>query len=167
MADIQRGELQDNLGNVIYPHTEADLVFCADGESVQEKLVKTEDALGNVTGTTDSLEVSDPNILVSSVATKTLSNTVSAMLENMGEIEIRFGTGTLSNGAETILFEKEMSSNPIVLVTGISPATVNVLGLKVHDVSTAGFSVVGTYVTGSGNISMSTAEYMWLAICKK
>ena len=36
MADIQRGELQDNLGNVIYPHSEADLIFHADGETSQK-----------------------------------------------------------------------------------------------------------------------------------
>ena len=68
MSDILKGELQDNQANTIYPHTEADVVFCADGETAQSKLTKYEDALGNVTGVTDSLEVDDSKVLVSSKA---------------------------------------------------------------------------------------------------
>ena len=74
MADIYKGELQDNLGNTVYPHTESDVVFCADGKTVQEKLAGYENALGSVTGTTNSLEVSDPNILLTSEAGKKLSD---------------------------------------------------------------------------------------------
>lgn len=68
MADIHKGELQDNLGNTMYPHTEADVVFCTDGKTAQEKLTKYENALGSVTGKTDSLKVNDSNILATSKA---------------------------------------------------------------------------------------------------
>lgn len=83
MSDIYKGELQDNQGNTLYPHTEADVVFCADGETAQSKLNKYEDSLGNVTGKTDSLEVDNSNILATSKAVKKLS-------DNMGGL--RFGT---------------------------------------------------------------------------
>lgn len=76
MADIYKGELQDNNGNTIYPHTEADVVFCADGETTQEKLAKYEEGLGHVTGTTDSLEVDDSNILASSKALHKLNQSL-------------------------------------------------------------------------------------------
>ena len=74
MADIYKGELQDNLGNTVYPHTEADVVFCADGKTAQEKLAGYENALGGVTGTSSSLEVNDANILATTEATKKLDN---------------------------------------------------------------------------------------------
>ena len=68
MSDIYKGELQDYEGNTIYPHSEADVIFCTDGETTQSKLNKYENALGNVTGVTDSLEVDDSKILVSAKA---------------------------------------------------------------------------------------------------
>lgn len=68
MSDIYKGELQDYKGNTIYPHSEADVIFCTDGETTQSKLNKYENALGNVTGVTDSLEVDDSKILVSAKA---------------------------------------------------------------------------------------------------
>ena len=73
MADIYKGELQDNKGNTVYPHTEADVVFCSDGERVQEKLAKTEEVLGDSTGKTGSLEVNDSQKLVTSDATYQLA----------------------------------------------------------------------------------------------
>lgn len=33
-------ELQDENGNIIYPHTEADVVFTTEGETVEEALEK-------------------------------------------------------------------------------------------------------------------------------
>lgn len=83
MADIQKGELQDNLGNTIYPHTESDVVFCSDGQTVQEKLAKTETALGNANGKSGSLEVDDPNILATTEATHELS-------QNMGGLKFGY-----------------------------------------------------------------------------
>lgn len=68
MSDIYKGELQDYEGNTIYPHSEADVIFCADGETAQSKMNKYEKALGNVTGVTDSLEVNDSKILASAKA---------------------------------------------------------------------------------------------------
>lgn len=38
MSDIYVGELQDEDGNTVYPHTEADVCFCTDGKNVQEKI---------------------------------------------------------------------------------------------------------------------------------
>lgn len=38
MSEVYKGELQDNLGNAFYPHTEADIVFTSDKRNVQEVL---------------------------------------------------------------------------------------------------------------------------------
>lgn len=76
MADIYKGELQDHLGNTVYPHTEAEIVFCADGKTVQDKLTNHDNAIGNVTGKSDSLEVSDPKILATTVATNKLNESL-------------------------------------------------------------------------------------------
>ena len=73
MSNIYKGELQDNQGNTIYPHTEADLVFCADGTTIQSKVAEMGAVTDGVTGRTDSLEVSDSNILATSKATNALN----------------------------------------------------------------------------------------------
>lgn len=87
MADIYKGELQDNLGNTVYPHTEADVVFCTDGKTAQEKLAGYENAIGNVTGTSGSLEVNDANILATTEATKKLN-------DSFGGLDIRYNSET-------------------------------------------------------------------------
>ncbi len=38
MSDIYKGELQDYEGNTIYPHTESDVVFMMDGQTVEKFL---------------------------------------------------------------------------------------------------------------------------------
>lgn len=38
MSDIYKGELQDYEGNTIYPHTEADIVFMTEGQTVEQFL---------------------------------------------------------------------------------------------------------------------------------
>lgn len=73
MSDIYKGELQDNQGNTIYPHTEADVTFCADGETVQKKITDMEAVTDGVTGRTDSLEVNDSSKLATSAATHQLA----------------------------------------------------------------------------------------------
>ena len=40
MAEILKGEWTDENGNVYYLHTSADLVFCADGKTVEQKMKK-------------------------------------------------------------------------------------------------------------------------------
>lgn len=43
---IKKVEIQDNLGNVYYPHTDANVVFTKDGKTVEESLVNLENELG-------------------------------------------------------------------------------------------------------------------------
>ena len=83
MSDIYKGELQDYEGNTIYPHSEADVIFCADGDTAQSKLNKYENALGNVTGVTDSLEVNDSKILASAKALYKVNSSLMCMLMTM------------------------------------------------------------------------------------
>lgn len=80
MSNVYKGEFQDHEGNVVYPHSQADVVFCTDGETVQSKLNKTENVIGGVTGRTDSLEVDDSNILATSKAVHTLNNSLTEYL---------------------------------------------------------------------------------------
>lgn len=80
MSKIYRGEMQDNLGNTIYPHTEAGLVYCSDGETVQEKLTGTAETLDGITGVSDSTELDDSTKLATSKAVNTLRSNVSSSL---------------------------------------------------------------------------------------
>lgn len=70
MSDIYKGELQDYQGNTVYPHTEADVVFCTDGGNVQERLVEHDTKLNE---TTNSLEVNNKDIIPDSRATYKLA----------------------------------------------------------------------------------------------
>lgn len=79
MSNIYKGEMQDYEGNTVYPHTEADVVFCTDGTTAQSKLNKYENALGSVTGKTDSLEVSDSNVVASAKAVNTLNTNMGGL----------------------------------------------------------------------------------------
>lgn len=38
MSNIYKGEFQDYEGNVVYPHTTADVVFTTDGQTIQKKM---------------------------------------------------------------------------------------------------------------------------------
>lgn len=89
MSDIYKGELQDYEGNTIYPHSEADVIFCTDGETTQSKLNKYENALGKVTGVTDSLEVDDSKILVSA---KALHKVNSSLQDSSSGESFNFGS---------------------------------------------------------------------------
>lgn len=80
MSKIYRGEMQDNLGNTIYPHTEAGLVYCSDGETVQEKIAGTAETLDGITGVSDSTELDDNTKLATSKAVNTLRNNVNSSL---------------------------------------------------------------------------------------
>lgn len=102
MADIYKGELQDNLGNTVYPHTESDVVFCADGETVQEKFAGYDNAIGGVTGRTDSLEVGDSNILATSKSVNTLSNQLGGFTPIVDESGKITGYKTKIGGADTV-----------------------------------------------------------------
>ena len=80
MSKIYRGEMQDNLGNTIYLHTEAGLVYCSDGETVQEKLTGTAETLDGITGVSDSTELDDSTKLATSKAVNTLRSNVNSSL---------------------------------------------------------------------------------------
>lgn len=77
MANTFKGEMQDYEGNVIYPHTDADVVFCTDGETVQNKLNRTENVIGTITGVTDSAEAADSSLLPTAKALNQVFQSVS------------------------------------------------------------------------------------------
>lgn len=129
MSDIYVGELQNEQGIPIYPHTEADVVFCLDGESVQNKLERTEDVLGDVTGKTDYLEVSDSSILATSKATNALKKLVETVQSTANAVKTALA-GKLNNSGTsthsgTVDFRKTgvapsataYSAAPIVITT--------------------------------------------------
>lgn len=106
MSKLYRGEMQDNLGNTIYPHTEAGLVFCADGETVQQKIAGTAETLNGITGVSDSTELDDSTKLATSKAVKTLKDSVYSSLKGFEPILDETGkiTGykTEIGGADTV-----------------------------------------------------------------
>lgn len=74
------GELQDDEGNAIYPHSEASVIWCSDGENVQKKISHYEKSIGFVEGKTDSTEMNSSKILATSAA---LFNLKTEIGENM------------------------------------------------------------------------------------
>ena len=124
MSDIYKGELQDYEGNTIYPHSEADVIFCTDGETAQSKLNKYEEALGNVTGVTDSLEVDDSKILASAKALHKVNSSLESQptfeYDSTGKItgyKTKAGADTVfpfssgANGTLTIDYAFSMTMN--------------------------------------------------------
>lgn len=150
MSDIYKGELQDNEGNTIYPHTEADVTFCADGETVQEKLNKTENALGNTSGTSGSLEVSNPNILATTEATHALIGIFGGITEFVLDEATGKITGykTKIGGADTVFpFSSEMIKGTVSALRGevnlgFSPRQVVFIGSYKSSGGTVGFTPI-------------------------
>lgn len=123
MSDIYKGELQDYEGNTIYPHSEADVIFCTDGETTQSKLNKYENALGNVTGVTDSLEVDDSKILVSAKALHKVNSsfgTLSFGVDSNGKAYYKIG------GADTEYPFKNGNDVKVVSLSGTGRVSKNI-----------------------------------------
>lgn len=97
MSKIYRGEMQDDLGNTIYPHTEAGLVYCSDGETVQVKIAGTAETLDGITGVSDSTELDDSTKLATSKAVNTLRNNVNSSLKDNSGTSESFNYG-VKNG---------------------------------------------------------------------
>ena len=83
MSNIYKGEFQDYEGNVVYPHTTADVVYTTDGKTVQSKLNQLGEGLDGVTGRTDSPEVDDSNILATSKAVHEVNQKLEGALKGI------------------------------------------------------------------------------------
>ncbi len=129
MSDIYKGELQDNEGNTIYPHTEADVVFCADGKTMQEKITSMESVTDGVTGRTDSLEINDSNVIVTSKATHELAQMQGGNILTYNESEDAY---YIQHGADSV--PKKLGS--------VDESTINIVSKKQS-------------ITGSGNYAVS------------
>jgi hypothetical protein len=101
MSNIYKGEMQDYEGNTVYPHTEADIVFCADGTTAQSKLNKYENALGSVTGKTDSLDVSDSNVLATAKAVNTLKSSLEETKKSVSDGKTLVANAITAKGVST------------------------------------------------------------------
>lgn len=123
MSDIYKGELQDNQGNTIYPHTEADVVFCSDGKTMQDKITEVEKTTEGVTGRTDSLEVNDSSILATSKTTYQLA-------QNQGGCALSYEDGNfyIQAGADTGSKKKLGSGTIYKLGTGRSFSIADIVG---------------------------------------
>lgn len=131
MSKIYRGEMQDNLGNTIYPHTEAGLVYCSDGETVQEKLTGTAETLDGITGVSDSTELDDSTKLATSKAVNTLRSNVNSSLtaDNAQQFQFaydsesgKYGYKAKVEGADTFFPFKncELKKATVPAFTGVT-----------------------------------------------
>ena len=159
MADICKGELQDNLSNTLYPHTTSDIVFCTDGETVQDKLTRYEDSLGSVTGKTDSLGVNDSNILATSKAVNNLKKDVENSLENLSDslsdmIKVFVGKNT---SKITVSRDKSETIN----FTVSEPTGYTRLGIISVNVSNSNLSIsaFGIGSTGGSNLGVTVHNF--------
>ncbi len=118
MSKICRGELQDNLGNTIYPHTEAGLVFCADGETVQQKIAGTAETLDGITGVSDSTDLNDSTKLATSKAVKTLKDSVNNSLGGLSFAQDANGKWGYKVGADAVIPFKSGANIIDVIIHG-------------------------------------------------
>ncbi|MBU9728262.1 hypothetical protein, partial [Diplocloster modestus] len=66
MSEILKIECQDENGNIFYSHTSADVVFCADGETVEQKLAALEEADRNINNNLSWQKLSESGVVGSS-----------------------------------------------------------------------------------------------------
>lgn len=103
MSNIYKGEMQDYEGNTIYPHTASDVVFCPDGETVQQKLSKAENTLDNITGVSDSTELDDGTKLATSKAVNALRENVNSSLGGLSFAQDENGKWGYKVGADSVI----------------------------------------------------------------
>ena len=73
----------------------------------------------------------------------------------------------MEGGVHCVEWTTPMSSRPIIMTSLVGTAEESVACIRVSEITTTGFTVLGTYINKSGNISMTSTNYMWLAICQK
>lgn len=103
MSNIYKGEFQDYEGNVVYPHTTADVVFGTDGKTVQARLNELGEGLDGVTGRTDSPEVDDSNILATSKAVHALQENFQAGVDSVYNAVVAKGSTPASKALSEVV----------------------------------------------------------------
>lgn len=173
MANTYKGEMQDYEGNVIYPHTEADVVFCTDGQTVQSRLNKTEGVFGAIKGITDSAEVADSSILPTSKALNQVFQSVSngkkviasaitdrgittapdatfqVMAKNIGNLSRSTGNATTAQVLAGYTFSNATS-------TGLTGTMANRGAVKSSLNAGQSYTVPAGYHNGTGRIAANT-----------
>ena len=129
MSKLYRGELQDNLGNTIYPHTEAGLVFCADGETVQQKIAGTAETLDGITGVSDSTELDDSTKLATSKAVNSLRKSVNnRLVDNATSESFNYG---VKNGVRGFYTDPSRADDSFVPFKGM-PKVIGYLSMAIN-----------------------------------
>ena len=125
MSNIYKGEMQDYEGNTIYPHTASDVVFCPDGETVQQKLSKAETTLDNITGVSDSTELDDGTKLATSKAVNALRENVNSSLGGLSFAQDENGKWGYKVGADAVIpFSGNFQLDIVIQVQGYNYAGV-------------------------------------------
>lgn len=123
MAEILKIECQDENGNIYYSHTSADVVFCADGETVEQKLVALEEADRNINN-----NLSPDGIVLSSDVVTFFSNE-SWKSGNIVTLHIGF-TANYALTANTVMIILPAAIRPLTnFFTPLYGFTKNIVGL--------------------------------------
>ena len=162
MSDIYVGELQDEDGNTVYPHTEADVCFCTDGKNVQEKI--NNELLSN-TKVLKTIEEIEANTNVENIAgataLKEVNNKLMSITDNdqIKSIDVRedgvYITYVPADGADPV--SKKLGSP--------DPDAQRFISYYVNSGSSNTFYLAdGVYIYtkicgGNGNISVSGSIY--------
>lgn len=99
-------ELSDNSGNIVYPHSEADIIWMQDGRDVEEVLKRLDELLNGITGISSVRNLDDATKLATAKAVNSLSALIDALNNNLGGYS--FGTtaegqpGYRKPGADTV-----------------------------------------------------------------
>lgn len=124
MSNIYKGEFQDHEGNVVYPHTTADVVFCTDGRTAQARLNELGEGLDGVTGRTDSPEVSDSNILATSKAVHAVKEQMPNTLNFESELIGQTNMPKYNHGQKDVTLSKNLSDYKWIFVKSASMSAI-------------------------------------------
>lgn len=151
MAEKLKVELQDDKGNIYYLHTDASVVFCEDGSTVQSKLngmVKKSDIIQNATtAATDKV--------VSGAVAKNLQDQIS---EQNTKIIVENKTVQISAGADYAY----MSYKSGYVLAAAKGTTFN--GVYVTGIADTGSNYAIFFNTAGQQAASLTINLVWIAI---
>lgn len=96
-------ELSDDSGNIVYPHSEADIIWMQDGRDVEEVLKRLDELLNGITGISSVRNLDDATKLATAKAVNSLSALIDALNNNLGGCSLeRKGNDFYIVGADSV-----------------------------------------------------------------
>lgn len=89
----------------------------------------------------------------------TLKNNIESVVNG-----IQYGTAKFTDGKCTVVFPKTFTNIPVVVAVPVGSSENNVTAIKVINITTSSCEFTGTYIGSSGDVSLTTTNFNWIAI---